>query len=1337
MESTFPEMLAEFDRVAPPTSVLRDWVRQAVAIAEADPEMALTRARKVLEFVVRQVYEARVAEPPGKRDLLELLQRIVKDEHLPKRVAAYAHTVRELGNVGTHSFTEPVTPADVQRSLAQLLPVVEWYGVQDFAQLPPREVVPPRDAAPPRAMAPPRPNRPADVVSVSSPAADRASVVPRGLRSFDRADRAYFLQLLPGPRDAEDLPPSLRFWKDRLEATVELTFTVGLLYGPSGCGKSSLVKAGLIPRLAAHVRTVYVEATPEETEARLLTRLRQCCPGLPEAASLFDTLVALRTGTVLGPGEKVVIILDQFEQWLHAKRGVEAPELVAALRQCDGLRVQAVVLVRDDFWLAVSRFLAQLEVRLIEGENAALVDLFDLLHARKVLALFGRAYGRLPEEPTPMTTEHEAFLDQAVFGLAEERTVISVRLALFAEMVKGKPWTPDTLRELGGMDGIGVTFLEETFSAARAPAEHRLHQQAARAVLEALLPEKGTDLKGHMRSSQELRELSGYAGRPQDFNDLLRILDTELRLVTPTDPEGLQASDRTTRLSGDGEAQEHYYQLTHDYLVPALREWLARKQTESRRGRAKLKLTQLEIVWRARQETQYLPKLPDWFRILWHTRPRAWTASQRHMMRRATIYHVRVLCVWLLVIVLAGWASFEGVGGMRARGLVRALEAAEAADVPTIIDELDSYHRWADPLLRKIQDETAEGSKEKRRARLALSRVDPTFLEPLHRDLLDASVQELLMIRQILLPFKDRLATQLWQDVATAGTPRQRFAAACALAAYDPDSPKWQETNAFVASQLVAVEPVQLNLWMELCRPVRSQLLKPLALLYRQSPREAERSLAANILSDYAAPEHLDLLADLLLDGDDKQFSVLLAKLETRPEDMIRLAEQTADDALRGRPSESEKETLGKRQANAAVALFRMGRQESAWRLLQHSEDPRARSYLIHRLGPLGADMRTVVGRLAQEGNVSARRALLLSLGEFDPDKLPAGDRDRLVDKVVELYRDDPDPGVHGAAEWFLRHEGARDRQLADIDRPLRTGKVAGNRGWYINRQGLTMAIVVDPVEFTQGSPEGEDGRVADDETPHRRRIGRSFAIANKKVTIAQYAEFRADTEFFTRYLPEDRDNSHLARYAPSDQCPMHGRKLYEVAAYCNWLSLKDGLPEQQWCYAPKRSDQPGENDQYAEGMQLKPDYLELTGYRLPTEAEWEYACRAGAVTARYFGENSGLLGKYEWYLLNGDEHSFPVGLLKPNDFGLFDMLGNVCEWSGNRRGSYPQPGAAGEVFADEPEQNLTLEDKQEFMIRGGSYANVARNARAANRIWRELQNRFNNVGFRPVRTIQ
>jgi serine/threonine protein kinase len=104
-------------------------------------------------------------------------------------------------------------------------------------------------------------------------------IVPKGLRAFDAEDADFFLELVPGPRDRDGLPDSIRFWKTRIEQLdPDKTFSVGLLYGPSGCGKSSLMRAGLLPRLAEQVIAVYVEATAEDTETRLLKGLRKQCP---------------------------------------------------------------------------------------------------------------------------------------------------------------------------------------------------------------------------------------------------------------------------------------------------------------------------------------------------------------------------------------------------------------------------------------------------------------------------------------------------------------------------------------------------------------------------------------------------------------------------------------------------------------------------------------------------------------------------------------------------------------------------------------------------------------------------------------------------------------------------------------------------------------------------------------------------------------------------------------------------------------------------------------------------------------------------------------------------
>jgi CheY-like chemotaxis protein len=127
MEPPFHDLVQRLACLAEPFRELREGVEKALRIAAEDPEMALTRVRKVLEFVVREVYARRCRQPPGTQSLENLLQRLLKDGHLPRRQHAYANAVRELGNVGTHTFGERLTANDVHQSLAQLMPVLEWY----------------------------------------------------------------------------------------------------------------------------------------------------------------------------------------------------------------------------------------------------------------------------------------------------------------------------------------------------------------------------------------------------------------------------------------------------------------------------------------------------------------------------------------------------------------------------------------------------------------------------------------------------------------------------------------------------------------------------------------------------------------------------------------------------------------------------------------------------------------------------------------------------------------------------------------------------------------------------------------------------------------------------------------------------------------------------------------------------------------------------------------------------------------------------------------------------------------------------------------------------------
>ena len=538
-------------------------------------------------------------------------------------------------------------------------------------------------------------------------------IVPKGLRSFDEQDADFFLELLPGPRDRDGLPESIRLWKTRIEERdADKTFSVGLLYGPSGSGKSSLIKAGLLPRMSGDIVTVYLEATPNDTEARLLNGLRRRCPSLSKDLPLKEILAALRRGMVGGATQKVLIILDQFEQWLHANHELPDTELVAALRQCDGEHVQCVVMVRDDFWMAATRFMRELELPLIEGFNSNPVDLFPVRHARKVLMAFGRAFGALPPNIEQTTPEQHEFVKQAIASLAQEGHVISVRLALFAEMLKERPWVPATLKAVGGTEGVGVTFLEATFSGSNAPPSHRLHQRAARAVLAMMLPDAGIDIKGHVRSYSELLAASGYANRLQDLGDLIRILDNEVRLITPTEGDASNATERAVSDAAeagavvacpDGSnsplATHHspltsplpatlHYQLTHDYLVPALRGWLTRKQRETRRGRAELLLVERSALWNSKPDNRMLPTLIEFMGIRWWTSRSRWSEPQRLMMSRAGRVHF-ARCGGLSVFVFAiAFAVQQTVFHRHQERVKAAIDAVQNNLVPAVPEAL-------------------------------------------------------------------------------------------------------------------------------------------------------------------------------------------------------------------------------------------------------------------------------------------------------------------------------------------------------------------------------------------------------------------------------------------------------------------------------------------------------------------------------------------------------------------------------------------------------------------------------------------------------------------------
>jgi formylglycine-generating enzyme required for sulfatase activity len=237
--------------------------------------------------------------------------------------------------------------------------------------------------------------------------------------------------------------------------------------------------------------------------------------------------------------------------------------------------------------------------------------------------------------------------------------------------------------------------------------------------------------------------------------------------------------------------------------------------------------------------------------------------------------------------------------------------------------------------------------------------------------------------------------------------------------------------------------------------------------------------------------------------------------------------------------------------------------------------------------------------------------------------------------------------------------------------------------------------VVIEAGTFVMGSPEHEEGRRIN-ETLHEVTLTRPVMIQVTEVTREQFVEIVGTDPSL------DPDCG--------ETCPVENLSWEDAVTYCNALSREHGLAE---CYEDCACD-------------LKPEFetpYECPGYRLPTEAEWEYAARAGTDGPRY-----GPLDDIAWYSVTSGDTVHEVGTRVPNEWGLHDMLGNVAEWCSDLYvmdlGSEP---------ATDPSPDSDLHDRP---MRGGAFHSDASRVRAAARASGQQAIPVAGSGLRPVRTL-
>jgi formylglycine-generating enzyme required for sulfatase activity len=213
---------------------------------------------------------------------------------------------------------------------------------------------------------------------------------------------------------------------------------------------------------------------------------------------------------------------------------------------------------------------------------------------------------------------------------------------------------------------------------------------------------------------------------------------------------------------------------------------------------------------------------------------------------------------------------------------------------------------------------------------------------------------------------------------------------------------------------------------------------------------------------------------------------------------------------------------------------------------------------------------------------------------------------------------------------------------------------------------------------FKMGSPETEAGHFKD-ETLHEVTISKPFYLGKYPVTQSQWQAVMGSNP----------------SYFKGPQRPVEEVSWEDAVEFCRKLSE---LPEEK-----------------AAGRV----------YRLPTEAEWEYACRAGSQTAYSFGDDARLLKDFAWFSDNSNRQTHPVGQKKPNAWGLYDMHGNVWEWCGDWYGVYPRGSATDPTGPKEGSGRV---------LRGGVWYCSAGDCRAASRSDYDPANSQSNFGLRLAR---
>lgn len=468
--------------------------------------------------------------------------------------------------------------------------------------------------------------------------------VPRGLSPFEASDANFFRDLLPGPRDAQGMPASLARLQQKVANSLSSSPSpVAVVIGPAGAGKSSFVKAGLIPLLPRSTAVVCIDANLPNLERQLLTSLNRMAES-SGGESIWAAVTEIQKGEWLPDGQKLLIVVDQFESWLGRNQSFHDSDLVSAMQQCDGRVCQFLLLIRDDCFTATSRLMRHLEIPLIQDVNSFTSPTFDKHQIKRVLEAYGHSFGQYHG-----SYQQQQFVDSVADELlADDANVVPVRLVVLAETLKELPWVPATLERLGGVNGVLGSFLRTTLANIRSGTVASNNPDAIRTILRELTPAENSETQLPIRSIHDLRTACEWPQSNDDFDQLITQMVNDLRLVS--------------KVGDDSTLDADTYRLAHSFLIRPVSAWLQQRRMETMRGRAEVRFDEWVKVWSESRQVEHLPSSFEFLSFQLFTDNKRWSSSgvtmMQHAKKRLVPRWIRAAIAAACLLLMAAFIGF-------------------------------------------------------------------------------------------------------------------------------------------------------------------------------------------------------------------------------------------------------------------------------------------------------------------------------------------------------------------------------------------------------------------------------------------------------------------------------------------------------------------------------------------------------------------------------------------------------------------------------------------------------------------------------------------------------